>query len=139
MEYKARRPYDLLKATDLPFVATERLALDQLLGRDVSHIDSYVAYIPSTHVNQWNQYVVDAGADPTDKLPNLRFLIRENFSDFVGENGVVPIDVLASDLVRMAPRYLSWCFDEIEKLSPDLASKILAITSRESLGLPSNS
>ncbi len=134
MRYYAQDPYSVLQESGLPYVATERFALDQLLGRDVKKIDRYIVYIRPEDEEKWKEYLSDR-AVPRDLLPNLLLHPTEN-EDILGDSHLVPLEVLARDLGRMAPRYFTLRHREIWQKAPQLYAKILQFYPPDSLNLP---
>lgn len=136
MRYHLDDPYKVLTESGLPYVATERFALDQLLGRQVKNIDQYVVYIRTEDQDRWKGYLRDRATE-VDSLANLFLYLRDD--DKLFQNGpVVPIEILARDIARMAPRYFTRHHKEISEKAPAFYAKILELYPSDSLNLPDN-
>ena len=136
--FAADDPYHVLIESELLYLATERLALDQLLGRQVNNLDSYMAYIRSDDISSWDRYLKEGGAVPVRALPKLVLRPVSDFSSLLSQDGLVDLGILADDLRLSATRYIGRRWDEIGRKVPALAVILGSIVSPASLN-PSDS
>lgn len=135
MRYSAEDPYKLLTESGLPYVATERFALDQLLGHSVRSIDRYIVYVPATKEKEWQSYL-HGRAQPVSNLGNL--VLISDYSSVANTGQSIPDNHLAKDLVLMAPRYVAQRGAEIQIKAPALWAEIMQCASLGSSTPPDN-
>lgn len=133
MRYHAEDPYRVLQESGLPYVATERFALDQLLGRSVRSIDRYIVYIPTAKEEDWRSYLRNR-AQPVHNLGNL--VLIPDRSGVANAHQSIPNDLLAKDLLVMAPRYVAQHGAEIQMKARALWAEIKQCASLDSLNHP---
>lgn len=128
--------YRLLQKAGLDYLATDRLALDQLLGRNPEHIDVYMAYIDMPYAKMWKRHLSQNGAHQARFGPDLVLIPTKSFAALHGEHkGLVALETLAKDLKITAPRYRNARLQEIREKLPELYTLILKHSSPLSLGL----
>ena len=136
--FAADDPYHVLTDSKLLYLATERFALDQLLGMPVDSLDLYMAYIRSGDISSWDQYLKERDAVSVRALPKLVLRPVPDFSPLLSQDGSVDLGILADDLRLSATRYISKRWDEIRRKVPALAVILGGIVSPGSLN-PSDS
>lgn len=135
LRYEMDSPYLTIVSARLHYVATERFALDALLGRSVEHLDRYIFYISEKDISAWETHLKINGAIQVNDLGNIYMHAVPDLNKISKDGNILNQKILARDLIIKSSRYIKGRFAELKEKLPEFFRLILEQSSPNALNL----
>ncbi len=116
--------YELLKQSNLPWLATDAFGLDLLLGRKPG--PQFHVYVRAADIEEWQRYLQSVGAHITNNYGDIALSPVKNLDAL--RNGlqipVVEFSQLVSDAAFSCSRYIENVRSEIKAKFPEVEKKL---------------
>ena len=116
--------YELLKQSNLPWLATDAFGLDLLLGRNPG--PQFHAYVRAADMREWQRYLQSSGAHITNNYGDIALSPVKNLDAL--RNGlqipVVEFSRLVRDAAFSCPRYIENVHPEIRTKFPEVEKEL---------------